>query len=80
MLAEIHGLLIRTNAVARKASSHDLTQDARIAELESGWRRTVIGIKAFLDHPNTQRILRILAWVLIASIFGEKAAHMLEGP
>jgi hypothetical protein len=39
LVAEIHGHLMRVDSTTRQVSSHDMEQDARLAELETGWRK-----------------------------------------
>jgi hypothetical protein len=39
LVAEIHGHVLRVDSTTRQVSSHDLEQDARLAELETGWRK-----------------------------------------
>jgi hypothetical protein len=78
-LAELSGHVARADAVAHKASSHDLTQDAKLAELHEkvgSLHRAGVAVQSFLEHETTKQIVKI-AFVVAAAYAAGKGVRLL---
>jgi hypothetical protein len=74
LLAEIHGHVLRVDSTTRQVSSNDLSQEARLAELESNWKRFWHRVDAALASPMAKR----LAVTAIGSYLVEKETGALH--
>jgi hypothetical protein len=74
LVAEIHGHVLRVDSTTRQVSSNDLAQEARLAELESNWKRFWNRVDAALSSPMAKR----LAVTAIGSYLVEKETGALH--